>query len=328
MNVADSPRESVTARGASSPHERHTERAYYSLASNMSQTDNWTIGRLLTWTADYLQQQGSQTPRLDAELLLARARGCERIELYTAYQEEADSATRDTFRDLVRRRAAGTPVAYLVGSREFYSLSFTVTPDVLIPRPETEFVVVELLDRAAQYAPQHRPLQIADVGTGSGILAVCAAKHLDGCRVAAIDICPRALALARQNAARHGVSDRVDFLEGDLLGGLAEEEQFDFVVSNPPYVSEAEFEQLAPEVRLHEPRVALLAGATGLEVTARLIPQAAGRLVPGGWLIVEISPMIEARVLQLLAETGCFREPRRIQDLAHLPRVIACQRNG
>jgi release factor glutamine methyltransferase len=294
----------------------------------MSQTDTWTIGRLLTWTTEYLQKQGAQTPRLDAELLLARARGCERIELYTAFQDEADSATRDEFRDLVRRRAAGTPVAYLLGSREFYSLSCTVTPDVLIPRPETEFVVVELLDRAAEYSSQNGQLRIADVGTGSGILAICAARHLAGCRVVAVDICPRALNVARQNAATHGVSERIDFCEGDLLSGVAEAERFDFIVSNPPYVSEAEFEQLEPEVRLHEPRVALLAGATGLEVAARLVPQASERLVPGGWLILEISPMIEARVVELLAETGCFHEPRRIQDLAHLPRVIACRRTG
>jgi release factor glutamine methyltransferase len=294
----------------------------------MSQTDTWTIGRLLTWTTEYLRKQGSQTARLDAELLLAQARGCERIELYTAFQEEADSATRDAFRDLVRRRAAGTPVAYLLGYREFYSLSFAVTPDVLIPRPETEFVVVELLDRAAEYTPQNGQLRIADVGTGSGILAVCAAKHLAGCQVVAIDICPRALTVARQNAAAHGVSDRIDFLEGDLLGAVADGVRFDFIVSNPPYVSEAEFERLQPDVRLHEPRVALLAGATGLEVAARLVPQAAQRLVPGGWLIVEISPMIEARVVELLAENGCFGEARRIQDLAHLPRVIACRRKG
>jgi release factor glutamine methyltransferase len=248
--------------------------------------------------------------------------------LYTAFQEAADSTTRDAFRDLVRRRAAGTPVAYLLGSREFYSLSFAVTPDVLIPRPETEFLVVELLDRAAEYPPRNGPLRIADVGTGSGVLAVCAAKHLAGSRVVAVDVCSRALHVARQNAAAHGVSERIDFREGDLLGGIPPAEPFDFIVSNPPYVSEAEFEQLAPDVRLHEPRVALLAGATGVEVIARLVPQAAQRLVAGGWLILEISPMIEPRVSELLAEHGGFQEPRRIQDLAHLPRVIACRRVG
>jgi release factor glutamine methyltransferase len=294
----------------------------------MSQTDTWTIGRLLTWTTGYLTERGSDTPRLDAELLLADARSCERIELYAAYREEVDEDSRARFRELVRQRAGGTPVAYLLGRREFYSLSFHVTPDVLIPRPETEFVVVELLDRAVEYTPEDGRLRIADVGTGSGILAVCVAKHLTACRVAAIDISPRALDVARQNAARHGVSDRIDFIEGDLLEGLAEAERFDFIVSNPPYVSQAEFEQLAPDVRLHEPRVALLAGATGLEVIARLVPQAARRLVPGGWLILEISPMIEAQVSSLIAETGSFHEPRRIQDLAHLPRVIACRRIG
>src|SRR5262245_8633274 len=142
----------------------------------MSQSDPWTLGRLLLWTTDHLKQQGAESPRLDAELLLAYARGCQRIELYTAFNDVADDATRSTFRDLVRRRAAGEPVAYLVGKREFYSLSFRVTPDVLIPRPETELLVVRLLDLIRQAAIAQP--SIADVGTGSGIIAICAAKHL------------------------------------------------------------------------------------------------------------------------------------------------------
>jgi release factor glutamine methyltransferase len=294
----------------------------------MSQTDIWTIGRLLKWTTDYFKTNGSETPRLDAELLLAHARGCDRIELYTAFGEEAGEETRAAFRELVRRRAAGTPVAYLLGYREFYSLCFCVTPDVLIPRPETEFVVVELLDRAADIPDKNGPLRIADVGTGSGILAVCAAKHLAGCHITAIDISPTALEVARQNAAQHAVAEQIDFVESDLLDSLDGSQTFDLIVSNPPYVSETEAERLARDVRDHEPRVALVAGPSGIEVIGRLIPQAADRLVADGWLIMEISPMIEESVVELLARDGRFAPPRTIKDLAQLPRVISAQRIG
>jgi release factor glutamine methyltransferase len=294
----------------------------------MSQTDTWTIGRLLTWTSDYFKTHGSKTPRLDAELLLAHARGCNRIDLYTAFAEEAGEETRAAFRDLVRRRAAGTPVAYLLGCREFYSLSFHVTPDVLIPRPETEFVVVELLDRAADQPGNGKAWRIADVGTGSGILAVCAAKHLPGCHVMAVDTSGKALKVARRNAAEHAVAERIDFVKSDLLDGLDRSHDFDFIVSNPPYVSQSELAQLARDVRDHEPHTALVAGPTGTEIIRRLIPQAAGRLVNGGWLIMEISPMIEKSVLELLANDGRFAQTRTIKDLAQRTRVISAQRTG
>src|SRR6188508_1393391 len=186
----------------------------------------WTIGRLLTWTVEYLGKHGADNPRLDAEVLLAEARGCKRIDLYTAFAETASEETRTAFRELVRRRAAGTPVAYLVGRREFYSLDFEVNSDVLIPRPETELLVVALLDhvkkRVVRGSPdpaqvsteglpsdEHVPvfgdvgrsgdrpqqLEIADIGTGSGILAVCAAKYAPNSHVTAIDISPAALAV-------------------------------------------------------------------------------------------------------------------------------------
>src|SRR5215471_7417879 len=156
----------------------------------MSQSEPWTIGRLLTWTTDYLKQHGADSPRLDAEVLLAEARGCKRIELYTAFAEIADEQTRTAFRELVRRRAEGTPVAYLVGKREFFSLSFRVTPDVLIPRPETETLIVRLLDLANQEIAGvgQGETKILDVGTGSGIIPISAAKHLPNAQITAVDI--------------------------------------------------------------------------------------------------------------------------------------------
>src|SRR5437762_8307666 len=177
-------------------------------------SESWTILRLLTWTTDYLKSHGSESPRLDAEVLLAHARGCERIMLYAAFNEVVAEDVRTKFRELVKRRAEGVPVAYLVGTREFYSLSFHVTPDVLIPRPETEFVVVAALDalKGSGFGVQgsgeiqnpkskiQNPPLVADVGTGSGAIAVAIARHAPDCRVFATDISPAALAIAKGNA--------------------------------------------------------------------------------------------------------------------------------
>jgi len=291
----------------------------------MPETDEWTTGRLLKWTTDYLAQKGSETARLDAELLLAEARSCQRIELYTTYDEVVGEQQRTAFRELVHRRAEGMPVAYLLGRREFYSLSFRVTPDVLIPRPETELVVVALLDLARQYPCDDRPLEIADVGTGSGVLAICAATHLSQCRVTAIDVSGQALSVAQANAAGHGVAEKIDFLEGDLLDGQASR-PFDFVLSNPPYVSEEEFAALPNDVKDYEPRIALLAGQSGTEVVARLIPQSAQRLAAGGWLLLEISPLIVDEVQRLIEQDGRFEPASIMKDLAQLPRVITARR--
>ncbi len=291
----------------------------------MSSDQPWTIGRLLQWTTEYFRKHEASNPRLDAEVLLAEAQNCQRIELYTAYDELVDEAPRARFRELVRRRAAGEPVAYLVGHREFYSMSFTVTPDVLIPRPETELLVMQLLDAARELGDRSR-LEIADVGTGSGVIALCAATHLPNCHVTAIDISPAALDVAKANASRLNVADRIEFLIGDLLERLPETTQLDFVVSNPPYVSQAEFDQLAVEVKNYEPPGALLAGKTGTEIIERLIPQAAARLRPAGQLLFEISPMIETEVVDLLRAEQRLEAPAVAKDLAGLARVVSARR--
>jgi release factor glutamine methyltransferase len=333
--------------------------------------ETWTVLRLLTWTTDYLKSHGSESPRLDAEVLLAHARGCERIMLYAAFDEVVPDDVRALFRDLVKRRAEGTPVAYLVGKREFYSLALRVTPDVLIPRPETEFVVVAALDvlgggsspksghpRSGSFQspksepegsgfgvqgsdgaeaeipnpppPSPQPLApsplVCDVGTGSGAIAVAIARHAPDCRVTAIDISPAALEVAKENAAMHHVAERIEFLQGDLLTPVPAEPRFSVIASNPPYVSESEYSALAPQVKDHEPRQALLAGPTGAETIERLIPQAAERLFPGGWLILEISPMIASRVVELIAADGRYEPATTVKDLAGLARVIKARR--
>jgi release factor glutamine methyltransferase len=290
----------------------------------VAQAETWTVGRLLTWTTDYLKQRGADNPRLDAEVLLAHARGCERIMLYTAFDEEVADDVRGRFRELVKQRAAGTPVAYLVGHREFYSLDFRVTPDVLIPRPETELAVVTVLDLLKERgAAQPR---IADVGTGSGAIAVTLAVQRPDSRVTATDASPAALAVARENAERHGVAERIEFVEGDLLAPLPAEPTFDVIVSNPPYVSQPEYDALPTEIKGHEPQMALLGGPTGCEVVARLIPQAAERLLPGGCLVMEFSPMVEAEVHRRLAADSRFTDARTVKDLASLGRlVVVCR---
>src|SRR6516165_1657762 len=173
----------------------------------------WTVGRLLTWTTDYLKRRGSESPRLDAEVMLAHILDWQRVQLYTHFEEEVSERARGGFRELVRRRAEGAPVAYLVGRKEFYSLAFQVSPAVLIPRPESEFVVVEFLALTRGL----ESTRAVDVGTGSGCLAIASAHRNAGARFVAIDISEAALAVARKNAAQHGVADRIDFRIGDRL---------------------------------------------------------------------------------------------------------------
>jgi release factor glutamine methyltransferase len=288
----------------------------------------WTVGRLLQWTTDFLKSHGSDSPRLDAEVLLAESLKCQRIQLYTRFDEEPSEEVRKTFRALVRRRSEGAPVAYLVGRREFYSLSFKVTPDVLIPRPETELLVVAVLDwaKAEEAGPSPALLRIADIGTGSGIVAVCLAKHLVGCRVTAVDISSAALAVARENAEKHGVAARIEWVESDLLTAVSDDRPFDVMVSNPPYITSAEFEGLASDVRQFEPKLALVAGPRGTEVIERLVVEAGERLRPGGYLAVEISPTIHDVVCELLRADDRFELGPTIKDLARLPRVVQARK--
>lgn len=318
----------------------------------------WTVGRLLSWTIDYLGKHGADNARLDAEVLLAHARGCRRIDLYTAFGDVANEETRVAFRELVKRRATGTPVAYLVGHREFYSLDFEVNPDVLIPRPDTELMVVALLDlvkgRAAGSsagvageaaptvaeqltksspdqpavpgAPPALPITVVDVGTGSGILAVCAAKYLPQATITAIDISPAALAVAKRNAERHKVADRITFVEADLLSKEPAGPRCDYILSNPPYISTTEMKELAVDVRDNEPELALHAGPNGTDVIIPLIEQAVSRLKPGGTLLIEISPMIAAAVEQLVRDQPMLELGPTIKDLAGHSRIIHATR--
>lgn len=279
-------------------------------------TEAWTVRKLLAWTTDFLEKKGLDTPLLDAQLLLAHALGCPKIQLYVRHDEEPPEAVRTAFRETIKKRAEGTPVAYLVGYREFYSLPFTVSPAVLIPRPETETLVMEAL---RLLKPLAEP-RVLDLCTGSGCVAVTLAKQHKTARVTATDIRAEALAVAAQNAERHGVADRVVFVEGDLLAPIAGQ-TFDVIVSNPPYIAHSEFPALDVGVRDYEPRVALDGGADGLDFYRRLAADVPASLAPGGTVLVEIGPTQAEAVRALFAAqlgTG-----KTFKDQAGRPRVVS-----
>ncbi len=284
--------------------------------------DRWTVGRLLNWTRDFLKKKGSESPRLDAEVLLASVLSCERVRLYTQYEDEVGDRDRTTFRDLVKRRAEGAPVAYLVGKKEFYSLALAVSPAVLIPRPDSEFVVVEALTRLKGVEGP----RVVDVGTGSGCLALACASRHPSARFVAIDLSPGALDVARGNAAKLGLADRVDFRPGDLLAPVAGEGPFDAILSNPPYIPTATVATLEPGVADYEPHLALDGGEDGLRVVDRLIAEAVPLLKVGGHLILEIGSDQELPVRALIAARPELELAPTVRDAANHPRVIAATR--
>jgi release factor glutamine methyltransferase len=284
----------------------------------------WTIGRLLDWTAAHLAKKGSEFPRLDAEVLLAHALGCRRIDLYTRYDEVPAEEARARFRRLVGQRLEGCPVAYLVGRKEFFSLELEVSPAVLIPRPESEFVVMECL-RLAKEMPTPR---ILDIGTGSGNIAIAVDRQHPGAQVTAIDLSPEALAVAGRNAAKHGVADRVRFLEGDLFAPLPAGETFHFVLSNPPYISLEDLPRLPPGVRNYEPRLALNGGPSGYAVLDRIVAEAGRWLVPGGYLIVEIGAPQEGPARQRILDQGGYDLAPTLHDYSGHPRVLKARWKG
>jgi len=290
--------------------------------------DIWTVGRLLTWTTEWLAGRGSESPRLDAEVLLAFVRGCPRIALYTAFDVPVNEEERARFRSLVKRRGEGEPVAYLVGSREFFSLSFGVSPAVLVPRPETEGLVIRVLDLCQAAGPAGQRPRIIDVGTGSGAIVVTVAKRLTQAEFVATDISAEALAVARDNAKRHGVEGRIEFVECDLLADPKAAGPWDVIVSNPPYVREDEFDALPRDVRLHEPRMALVSGPTGVEVIGRLAAAAAEKLVPGGWLLVEVGPSTAAAAEEVVAAQAALSLEPTLKDMAALPRIVQARRRA
>jgi release factor glutamine methyltransferase len=282
----------------------------------------WTNRALLNWTTEYLAKKGIESPKIDAQVLLAHVLGCKKVDLLVNFDQQPPEADRNRFKELIQRRIAGWPVAYLVGTRDFYLLTFEVTPAVLIPRPETETLVAEAL---AFLKPKVAPA-VLDVGTGSGCIGVSVAHQKKDSHVTAIDVSPDALEVAKRNAAKAGVADRVTFLQGDLFAPLPAGATFDLIASNPPYIAAAEFAGLQAEVRDHEPRAALDGGADGLAFYRRIAAAVGPFLKPGGKLLLEIGSTQDEAVRGLLAGQPDLEVGPTLKDDAKHPRVVTAKK--
>lgn len=277
----------------------------------------WTIDGVLRWAADDFRSRGLPTPRLDAELLLARALSSTRVVLYVDAARPLDADELARFRELVKRRRAREPVAYILGEREFYGRPFRVDRRVLVPRPDTETLVDAALDRTRHVSMSMRAL---DLCTGSGCVAITLARERPTSRVVATDLSGEALAVARDNALRLGAYN-VALRQGDLFAALPPGFRFDVVTANAPYIASGEFESLEPDVRDHEPRLALHGGLDGLDVLRRVVAGAAARLAPSGVLAVEVGAGQAPLVADLYERAG-FRQIDLRKDYARIERVV------
>jgi len=280
---------------------------------------------VLNSAVDHLTVARVGSPRMNAEMLLMFMLDCDRAYLYAHPERELTAAEQIRYSEAIAQRARGIPAQYITGHQEFWGMDFIVSPDVLIPRPETEHVIETVLSKAAdggRVSSTGTATRIVDVGTGSGCIALALAKELPHAEIHATDISAAALEIARANAARHQLNTRIHFHHADLLAGLASN-SFDYVVSNPPYVGESEEDQVQLEVRKFEPRNAVFAGPTGLEVIDRIIPHSQAVLKPNGWLIMEISGTIAAGVERLL---DGWNEVEITKDLQGIERVASARR--
>lgn len=285
-----------------------------------------SVGEAVVWATALLGSAGVDTPRLDAECLLAHLLACDRLHLYAAIEEPLPAPVFEGYRTLVARRQAREPLAYLVGAREFWSLSLKVNPAVLIPRPETE----SLIEAALEWLGELPAPVIADIGCGSGAIAVAVAKTLRSSRVYATDISENALEVARENARVHGVGGQIAFLQGDLLGPLLTQGltgQCDLIVSNPPYIVTRDLAGLPPEVH-YEPVEALDGGPDGLAGHRRIIAGAPALLRSGGLLVLEMAPEQGALLTTIFRDQGSFTEITIVPDLGGRERIIIARYAG
>ncbi len=286
----------------------------------------WTVLRLMRWSGEYLERKGVERGRLDAEHLLAHTLGVGRLQLYLQHDRPLEPAELDRFRPLLRRRAEREPLQYILGHASFRELDLSVDRRVLIPRPETEVLVDEVLAWAASQGREE--MTAVDVGTGSGAIALSLAVEGPFSRIVATDPSGDALDVARANARSVGLEDRLDLRRGALLEPLGVDEAFDVVVSNPPYVAEAEVPTLEPEVGVWEPRQALLGGPDGLMVLRELVRGAAGHLGPGGLLALEVGAGQAALVVAEVEAQGGYDDVRVRRDLGGHERIVLASRAG
>jgi len=278
-----------------------------------------TIRSVRAWALEELKRAHIDAPALTADLLLGFVLGWNRVRLLSRPEHEMDDESWDLLRRLTHRRANGEPLQYITGEQEFYGLSFKVTPAVLIPRPETEIMVEQAVDLIRSSTSPN--VRFADIGTGSGCIAVSVALNAPSAKGWAIDFSAAALMIAQENAKRHGVDHRIRFVQSDLLECFPQKPCLEFIFCNPPYIALDEYDSLAGEVKNHEPREALFGGASGLEVYSRLVPGAAARLAAGGYLLLEVGAGQARQVGQLIEEEGLSLQAV-LNDLQGIPRCL------
>ena len=275
----------------------------------------WTIGRILKWTEQYFKQKNIESPRLDAEVLLSHILGRERIYLYVHFDEPLEPTELARYREAIKQRVQRVPVAYIIGEKEFMGLTFKVTADTLVPRPDTEILVQAAVERLRARGEAPR---FADIGTGSGAICLSVLHFLPKAQADTVDISPAARAIAEENAAALEVADRVPFHTGDLLAPLAG--SYDAILSNPPYIPDDDIAALAPEVRLKEPHTALAGGKDGLDFYRRLTADAPALLKDGGFLALEVGIHQAAPVAALAVPS--FSRTEILKDYAGIERVV------
>ena len=280
----------------------------------------WTIQELLTWTTDFFRTRGMETPRLDAEVLLAAVLGRDRMYLYVHFDEPLEPAELAMFRGYVKERGAHIPMAYILGRREFMGLSFRVTRDTLIPRPDTEILAQFAVDTLRARA-EAGELRFADIGTGTGAIALSVLHHTEGTRADAVDISPAAAAVAAENAAKLGLTERIEVLTGDLTAPLLGR-SYAMILSNPPYIPSADVKTLMEDVKAYEPHLALDGGADGLAVYRRLLRDAPDLLTEGGVIAVEVGIHEATDVAALMAAHPRIVRTKTLRDLAGIERVV------
>jgi release factor glutamine methyltransferase len=278
----------------------------------------WTILRTLRWTDDYFRKHRIENPRSDAEILLSRTLGCERIDLYIRHDQPLHTEELTRFKALIRRRVLREPVAYILGEKEFWSLTFRVTRDVLIPRPETE----GLVEAALKLYPDQGDLRVLELGTGSGIISVALAHERTGWRFLATDISPKAIEIARMNARRHLDKDPIAFMVGNWFDAIDDAVSFDLILSNPPYIISDVIPTLEPDIYGYEPVAALDGGADGLAGIALIIHTGCRYLKPGGSLIVEIGYDQGASVAALGQASGGYDQVAVEKDHSGHDRLV------
>jgi len=290
----------------------------------------WTIKELLEVTIDYLNNKHIDNPRLSADLLLAHQLSVNRVQLYLDFDQPLNEKDLSGYRELVKRRVHREPIQYIIGTQEFWSMEFLVTPHVLIPRPESERLVEQVITLFNnEKIPQTEHPKILDLGTGSGAIAVSIAREIENISIWASDISHNALNIAKLNAEKNHLDKRITFIQGDLWEPFQDQAfSFDIIVSNPPYIASEDYKSLMPEVRDYEPRLALDGLEEGMHYIKKIISQAERYLSPEGWLLLEMAPNQISKAQDHLYKTNCFGEVYRIKDYSHCDRVLMTQKRS